>query len=391
MARKRISPTSATVPNPLQRMLGTYLRVERRRLALDTANVAEILGLTDTYFRLVESGGAPLNQSLVFKLLEFFATRGAVVASGPAPVHFQRLALFLVGAHWVGAEMAALGGKRGTDLQAMEMLAERDDDFALFHQLTQRYYSLPEDDLRGFLQDDAAPQVAAFLGTLAYARPTKENLLEQVLPSSTLLAMPTLNVEMVRRLVADLSGRPFVHTAHLAAEWESRMAPTFKSVRGMYAKKSIIVTPQNLSTFLYPYLRERSCREVRFLFLEPGDPESTKEKFVEELNKARRTAGLDIVDRQDAAKLRIAFVSNKEMKKIEPRVSELRSRTMEKTRLDYEAYWSFDTTTEVPISFVGIGTKPETSGDIWNLSLEDSLTKRALFDQLWSEVVVGSK
>jgi transcriptional regulator with XRE-family HTH domain len=387
-----VSPESAAVPNPLQRMLGTYLRVERRRLGLDTVDIAEMLGLSDTYFRLVESGGAPLNQSLVFKLLEFLAARGAAVTSGPARVHFQRLALFLVGSHLVGAEMAALGGKRGSDLRAMEMLAKRDDDFRQFHQRTQRYYGLSEDQLKQFLHDDAALEVAAFLGNLAYARPTKEkeNLVEKVLPSHGVLAMPTMNVEMVRRLIVDLSGRPFVHTPLLAAEWENRMAPTFKNVRGVYARTSMIISSKNLGMFLYPYLFERSCREVRFLFLESADPDVTKEQFIKQLNTARRAAGLDVVGRDHAKKLRIACVSDKDWKTLEPRFSELRRRTnLDKTWPMYDAYWSFDTTAEVPISFVGIeGT---TSEDIWNLSLEESFAKRAEFDKLWGEILVDSK
>jgi hypothetical protein len=372
-------------------MLGNYLRLERRRLGLDTVDVAEMLGLSDTYFRLVESGGAPLNQSLVFKLLDFLAARGAVAASVPTRVHFQRLALFLVGSHWVGAEMAAHDGKRGSDLRAMEMLAKQNDDFRVFHQRTQRYYGLSENQLKKFLHDDAAPEVSAFLGNLAYARPTKENLLEEVLPSHTVLAMPTMNVEMVRRLIVDLSGRPFVHTRLLAAEWETRMAPTFKNVRGVYARTSMIISSKNLGMFLYPYLFERSCREVRFLFLESADADKTKEQFIKQLNATRRAAGLDVVGRDEAKKLRIACVSDSCLKRLESQFSALRRRiNLDKTLpiRQYDAYWSFDTTAEVPISFVGIeGT---TSEDIWNLSLEESFAKRAEFDKLWSEVLVDS-
>jgi transcriptional regulator with XRE-family HTH domain len=380
--------------------LGTYLRLERRRVGWETADVAMKLGLSDTYYRLVESGGAPLNQSLVFKLLEFLGARGAVLTIAPTRIHLQRLALFLVGSHWVGAEMAALDGKPGSDLQAMEMLADQDADFYFFHQRTRRYYALPEPELKQFLIEDAAPQVAAFLGNRDYARPTKEtkDQLEEVLPPHVVLAMPTMNVEMVRRLIADLSGRPFVHTPLLAAKWESRMAPTFTNVRGLYVRKDMIISPANLGTFLYWYLFERSCREVRFLFLEsPPRDKSKKEfsqllkrEFISGLNDSRRTEGLELVSRDAENKLQIACVSIDELQRLKLQFLELRRRNnLDEQTAPYDAYWSFDTTADVPIGFVGI--KGTTSKDIWNISLEESLTKRDLFDKLWSEVGVDQK
>ena len=70
--RKKVFPTGATV-NPLQRMLGAYLRLERTKLGFSSNYVARRLGLNDTYLRLAESGRAALNQSLVFKIIEVFA------------------------------------------------------------------------------------------------------------------------------------------------------------------------------------------------------------------------------------------------------------------------------------------------------------------------------
>lgn len=184
----------------------------------------------------------------------------------------------------------------------------------------------------------------------------------------------------------DLSGRPFVHTSRVAAEWENRMAPTFKSVIGVYAHRNMIVNAQNLRIFLYPFLRYRTCREVRFIFLEAGDAEATKKEFIKDLNAARHAAGLERVGSEDASKLRFAFV--RDVKAVRELATEILCRTVETKRLNYDAYWSFDTTTEVPIGFVG---SQETGfGDTWNLNLQESLDKRSMFEQLWSKVLVDS-
>src|SRR4051794_28674464 len=105
MGRKKGSPGGTGV-NPLQRMLGVFLRLERTKLGYSSSDVARRLGLTDTYFRLAESGRAALNQGLVFKIIEVFAATNAPTHDNRT-ISFNRFALYLVGTHWVGAEMAA--------------------------------------------------------------------------------------------------------------------------------------------------------------------------------------------------------------------------------------------------------------------------------------------
>src|SRR5262249_51906895 len=144
-------------PNPLQRMFGTYLRMTRKDLSLDSDVVARALELTETYYRLVESGRATFNPNLAFRLIALLASPTARTGPGAAQIHFQRLALYLVGAQWVSAEMTRLETTKRSDLAAIEALAARDADFELFHMRTKGYYALREGDeaQRQFLEDTA--------------------------------------------------------------------------------------------------------------------------------------------------------------------------------------------------------------------------------------------
>ena len=162
MGRMKVFPAGEAL-NPLQRMFGTFLRLERSRLGHSSKEVAAKLGVSDTYLRLAEAGRAPLNQSLVFKIIEVFADSDAPTHDSRT-ISFNRLALFLVGMHWVGAEMAALKGKNAGQ-RAMMALAASVSDFQVFTERTNQYFSL---DGEGWLEPErggallgAAPGVAA--------------------------------------------------------------------------------------------------------------------------------------------------------------------------------------------------------------------------------------
>jgi transcriptional regulator with XRE-family HTH domain len=388
MPKTPAAPVEKPAPNnPMQLMLGTFLRLERRRLGETTARVAEELGLSETYFRLVESGRAPLNQSAVFKLLDFLATKGAA-AQTPARIHFQRMALYLVGAHWVGAEMAVLKDAAKPDLVAMQRLAEKDDNFQVFHMRTQGYYDLKDDGLKkAFLTGTAVSEVSAFLGNLDYNSPSADvaNLLEKALPKKIVLAMPTMNLEIVKSLVEGLSGRPFIHSARLAAKWENDNAQYFKKVRGVYAQTDLVISARNFSLFHFPYLFNQNCDEVRFLFVATETNVKIKKKFIDMLNHARQMAGLKLFGQDEINKLQIACLSANDFDDFETQLSKLQSGANVGQR--YGAYWSFDTTAAVPISFIGAEATGLAAGvhDIWNLSLEESFTTRIEFDKLWSK------
>ena len=124
-------------------MFGTFLRLERKRLKLNSASVAKDLGeLSETYYRLIESGRASLSPSVAFKLISLFPPTAGL--DGAGTIAFERLALFLFGAQWVGSDMASGRNRRNADLLAVESLAENDEDFTMFLSKTREYYSLAE-------------------------------------------------------------------------------------------------------------------------------------------------------------------------------------------------------------------------------------------------------
>jgi hypothetical protein len=384
LARKKTAPSAGSRLNPLQRMFGTFLRLERKRLHLDSGFVSQGLALTETFYRLVEAGRAPFNQSLAFRLIGLFSNATAR-DQATAQIHFSRLALYLVGTQWVSGAMTPLGKNKHADLMAVEALAANDADFELFHLRTKDYYALREGDKqqKQFLENTAAPCVANFLGAVDYARPTKHSIIESVMPSATLLALPTLNVEMVSRLLQDLAGRPFVHTQALAAQWEDRAAPTIRAIHGIYDHPSRILCSDNLEHFRYHYLREPRFGKLRFLFLEAGDEtaSSLRAAFIRTLNIERKKANFEPIEDKQSQKITFATLTNAQREQYSDQLAQLLTAgTPDGQTSRRKAYWSFDTTTNIPIGFVG------GDGPTWNLSLGESADKNGEFEKFWYDL-----
>jgi transcriptional regulator with XRE-family HTH domain len=387
MGRKKIFP-AGDVFNPLQRMLGTYLRVERSKLGYSSAEVAARLGLTDTYFRLAESGRAALNQSLVFKVIEVFADSTAPTHD-PRTISFNRFALYMVGMHWVGAEMALpkYRPKEAARL-AMEHLASRVTDFQEFYERTKQYFDLKEDsrEQKIFLEEVAAAEVADFLRFEAYGREDENAWSQGIL---NILDLPTLNMDIVLDLKQALTGRSFVHTADVASKWEAQRTSQFRNVRGVYRHCNIIVNPANLDEFHFEYLSEERFSTVRMIFVEAdANAAALKREFIRLLDAGRKAkTSLEPLKPKEAEKIHFVCLSDDERRQHSQNLEQLlrRESADRRTSGEHQAYWSFEAHSGLHIGFVGLlDSNPESTR---NLNLRDSFRKTSIFDRLWSDVL----
>ena len=271
-------------------MLGTHLRLERVRLGYSSKDLATKLNLTDSYLRLAESGRATLNQSLIFKIIQVYADATGATHDTRA-ISFPRLALFLVGVHWVGAEMAANGGEA---VAATKALVERASDFEYFLKKTEGYFDLQEDSeaQKSFLEKVAAPEVAAFLRSDSYGSEELEAIRSNILAiQNDLLDLPTLNLHILLNLKQDLAGRSFVHTEEVAARWESQHAAQFSGVHGLFRTANLILNETNFALFHYDFLSKNTRSALRFIFIHgSGSSAQLKSNFVELLNAGRQKA-----------------------------------------------------------------------------------------------------
>lgn len=367
--------------NPLQRMFGVFLRLERGRLGKNSAEVAQRFGVSDTYLRLVEAGKATLNQSLVFRII-------AEYADTTAPTHdtrtiiFNRLAIFMVGLHWVGAEM-----NHRSDRDAMKSLAEEVSDFEVLYSRTKRYFDLKDEtSKREFLELVAAPEIDRFLRSPDYLPLDQKSIEDEILPRSELLKMPGLNIEFLFEIKQALQGRSFVHGPNAASEWESRRAAQFRKVRGVFSKIHYIVDEGNLEHFHYDYLSHVPFEEFNMVFIEHKDEAAIKADFITLLNAGRtKSSRLGPLSKDEEEKVHIRCLNAEETKRYKDQLEQLRCcADGEDPMVPLEAFWSFETFTGLQVGFVGL--LKANRDRVTNLTFQESFEKAEMFDKLWSEL-----
>jgi len=391
MPRKKTVESGAV--NPLQRMLGTHLRLERARLGYSSKDVAEKLGLTDSYLRLAESGRATLNQSLVFRIIGVFADSTGTTRDTRA-ISFPRLALFLVGVHWIGAEMAAQK-KQDLGRRAMEDLAALSADFEIFVGRTRRYFDLDEGSIaqRGFLEEFAAPEVGRFLRTEAYSREDIDSIQNSVLDiQRDLLDLPTLNLDLILDLKRATAGRSFVHTDEVAANWESQRASQFAQVRGLFINANHILNKANFERFHYEFLSLKAFTSLRLIFIDTAESstEDLTSHFIANVNAGRKNApaasGLEPLTSKEIAKVHIVSLSDQQRKQHVEALAELQRGEGRNPPPTYDAYWSFETHYKLHIGFMGWRDNSKNADSTRNLTLGTSVNKAKCFDELWKSL-----
>lgn len=386
MARRRASAGTGVV-NPLQRMFGAYLRVERSRHGLSSGDIAGRLKLSETYYRLVESGRAALNQALVLDIVAVFS--GGRSAAGRRSISLPRLSLLLVGANWVGAEIASMEDAEDAGRISLAALAEQVAEFEQLVSRTIAFLDLPEgsSEQRRFLEEVVAPEISDFLTLDKYGLTDKE---EKASPVS-LDDVPSLNIDLIMDITESLAWRPFVHTENVAAQWEINKTKDFRELRGVYDYPALIINEHNLSIFRYEYLWEDRFIKFRALFLEEcsGKPfadsdaaeKHWKKQFISSLEKRRQEAGTTrTLSKKERDKICFVCLSSDELKLFRARTNQLLSEREEKA----DAYWSFETMHAFPIAFLGRinGQRDSTR----NLTLSDGNKRESAFDELWEAI-----
>jgi hypothetical protein len=371
------------VLNPLQHFFGCFLRLERLKLGRTSADVANTLDLTDSYLRLAESGRATLNQSLAFKIIEVYVDPSAQTRENRT-ISFNRLAVFLVASHWLAAEMTVHEPDHAAR-RAFEALAARVSDFEIFLERTKKYFDLEEGsaEQKKFLEDVAAPEVRAFLRSDTYGAATPGELSEGLLGLKELLDLPSLNIEPLLDLKESLAGRPFVHTADIAARWEARASSKFRRVSGVYATSELIISEPNLEQFDYRYLANPRFESVRMIFVAGGNEKKLLTEFIKFLNAGRsKKREVPELRPEERDKIHIRCLSGPERLKFESQVNALRLRPG--TADVNDAYWSFKTHDGLDFGFVGVrGMDAENTR---NLRIRDSLQRARQFNDLWTDL-----
>lgn len=192
MGRNRVHATNG-VSNPLQKFFGTYLRLRRNEVKLTTEYMARSVGVTPTYYRLIESGQASIGLGRVSDLICVFTPRKVYI-------DLSSLATLLTG-------IAVLEKSLIDEIDSEDPFQSLIDysDFKELLEATRPYF--------GFQESDADQQ--NFLETIAYNAmsdflETSPGLRDRAYPHLVLKDVSAGGVEILTNLHRQLIGRRFV-------------------------------------------------------------------------------------------------------------------------------------------------------------------------------------
>jgi transcriptional regulator with XRE-family HTH domain len=192
MGRNRVHPTNGA-SNPLQKFFGVYLRLRKNELKLTTEYMARSLGVTPTYYRLIEAGQAAVALGRASDLIYVFTPRKVYI-------DLSSLATLLTGIAIV--EKSLVDEINSED--PFRALVDYSDFKELLEE-TRPYLAFQESgaDQQNFLETTAYSAVREFLETSPGQRDRNN-------PHLSLKGVSAGGVEILKHLHRQLIGRRFV-------------------------------------------------------------------------------------------------------------------------------------------------------------------------------------
>ncbi len=352
--------------NPLNVILGTYLKRERNDLGLSSASVAEELKLGDSIYRMIEAGSASLNINRLSLLVAIFKN---------SRIKLERLAKYLISVAVLDFELDQ--GK--TLINALEILGERDEDIEYFINKTRPLYKheYGSNEFKNVLDKVAVKELDAFLGNESYrGKGTRDFKGEAI---DALLGVPSIEMPNILTFLRSLRDRQPLHVGPTAKEWEDINKEQFRFSYGLYRRADIIMDDENLEMFSYDYLLQVKFSGLQMIFVEDKiSPESLRKSFISKLQKIRVKYRRPLLE-----EVHLTRIKFKTVKKLNEPMSLL---------IDYRqdifgklsAYWNFTHDYGIETGFVG-GAEKSRNFAI-NLTYKESLKRVTIFKDVWNSI-----
>ncbi len=360
---------SDKVRNPLNVILGSFLKRERISLSASSTVIAESLHMGDSIYRMVEAGSAALNiNRLALVTATFYDSK----------IKFERLAKFVAGSQILDF----LISENNTLQLALEVLAERDEDFEHFIERTSQLYQLEygTDDFKVALIG-AVQEVELFLKSENYRRNTYA-LDEKVF--EVILGVPSIEIPNILTYLESLHNRQPIHVGRIAGDWE-KSNKDFKWLRGLYLKPDIIIRDSNLEVFTYEYLLNPAFEKIQMIFIDSNATSAVLRKsFISKIQTLRKKLGKTPLTETQLKKIDFKIIK-KNNKGVITKVDELLEMGDDIFPV-LNAYWNFSLRTGIEVGFVGGAEEKGIKNYAINLTGAQSLSRVKIFDTIWNDV-----
>ncbi len=299
----------AAYKNPLAQAFGMALRKQRDKMGKSSGEIAEILDIGSSFYRLVESGANNLHISKAVSLVDAF--EGRFKFDGISKI------LMAISIMEVMANKARGDGMHHADglTLAVEKLSAYDQ-----RKLYPLFLPFIENEVFDMIKNTEGTVIAEEIGKRNIDQKVSEFLLDyesfgkpaEEIQTDYLLKflndVPTLYLDFLSDTKESLLKLPVKVGFETLWQWEDRNKSTFKSEIVIVKEHHYVTRQDNLDRYKYRHLWEKQFQQVRFLYMDDVDSKQVKQLFVTNLkNSLERSSEIKMLDALDEKMQKVHF------------------------------------------------------------------------------------
>ncbi len=265
--------------NPLSVLLGAYLAKERNLLRMNSKDMANQIGIGESFYRMIEAGLANLHPSRVLDFIKSFPN---------SQINFDAICKFLVAVQMVE-----------NNLSSYDQLKKVIDEMSAADFKLQKLFAVMEpvwnelkkgnEEIKPLIESEVfLNELQDFLTRYElYAVNPKESSETVVQNANNIFrTIPTIYFDFVEDIVTRTQELPVRIRFSDLWKWEERNSSKFKEHYGIFRDHSSITNYENLRKYKYLYLWQGQHIATYFIFLNT-DVSAEKIKSVFEKNLRR--------------------------------------------------------------------------------------------------------
>jgi len=309
---------SSTCKNPLGQVFGMVLRKTRDILVKGSSEIAVSMGIGESYYRVVESGGNALHVNKSMALTDAFEGKfhfDAVVKIISAITICEASARKAIddGGHYADGIIHASDKLAIYDEAKLAYILKTFDEHQIFKKIKTKDFNEIARLIRKHGIDELVFSFLTDYKNFGKYASDKQN--DELI--DFLKEVPTIYFEFLNDIKKSLLSLPIKIGFEALWEWEDRNMG-FESIIAVIQKHDLVTNQDNLNRYCYHYLNEGCLKKITFFYMDNNkDPYKVKEIFKRNLlislqNKTKKTdnrKGInDVLSNYESCMEKIKFI-----------------------------------------------------------------------------------
>lgn len=256
--------------NPLSMALGFFLKKvrENQRGRITSAQVANAIGVGDSFYRMIEAGTANLHPSKALKLIKAFGDYNVSIS-------WEAISRYLMAIQTLDSaisdEKNVSKPQKGLFRATIDELKNADANLEkLLHHFEAAFIHQEQgnlEDMKKMLSEDkCVNELYEYMCNVNYAKDIEIKMAENL--HQLIYTVPSLHLDTISNLLKDFSQMPLGVVFSSLSNWEKKNAKVYKGLYGICKTHKYITSKENLSQYQYDYLWEDNFKECKFIFLD---------------------------------------------------------------------------------------------------------------------------